>query len=176
MFATNFAGYECRVQIGKYADGAIRLDLVSEEGPIATATAFIGGGLGDGEVAVKTWSENVGMDLALLLAGVIHARCCRQDPLRVRRGASSSAHSGRSQGGGTLVAPQKQRPIFSRWGVFLWWMVRAQLVVCSSTRIAHSGHGRALGSAGSASHAWTLRRLQGLPVCSDNNCATWACV
>lgn len=71
MFATNFAGYECRVQIGKYADGAIRLDLVSEEGPIATATAFIGGGLGDGEVAVKTWSENVGMDLALLLAGVI---------------------------------------------------------------------------------------------------------
>lgn len=73
-----FNNYLCEVVFANYADNentAIQLigvEDTSYQGElIATASVNTSDKLGSGEVAIKTWSENEGIDIALVNAGVI---------------------------------------------------------------------------------------------------------
>jgi hypothetical protein len=64
------------VKISSYAFGGIRISLENKGGELwAVATSYVRGlELGASEVAIKTYSENEGIDKALMDAGVISER------------------------------------------------------------------------------------------------------
>lgn len=86
-----FGRYPCKVVFARYVKNgntAIRLvadapngecGLMDEE-PIATATVNGGNKLDPGLVAIKNYSENTGMDDALIRAGVIESEVVHSDP------------------------------------------------------------------------------------------------
>jgi hypothetical protein len=69
-----FAGYTCKMELGRYPNGNLAIslvDIVSGQ-PVATATKNITGVvLGPGESCIKDYSENEGMVNALRKAGVV---------------------------------------------------------------------------------------------------------
>jgi hypothetical protein len=75
-----FLGEKCLMKFNLYvADASISIELVvwNEEmqfyEPMAHATVCVpGSGLEPDQILVKGWSENTGMELALIDAGVIH--------------------------------------------------------------------------------------------------------
>jgi hypothetical protein len=69
-----FMDWDCVVILAQYMDGgapAILLRDANTGEPIATATTNLGYGPAAGNVMLKTWSENEGIDEALKDAGVL---------------------------------------------------------------------------------------------------------
>lgn len=69
-----FRNWRCRVEEGRYANGRIALQLRDAEDGSSIATASVNlpdEPLGDGEVFVKSYSENEGMLQALESAGIV---------------------------------------------------------------------------------------------------------
>lgn len=74
MTRVRFRDFDCTVQKRYYANGRPALLLVDAEdgSPVATATVNLPDvSLGKNQVAIKDWSENEGMLLALTEAGVV---------------------------------------------------------------------------------------------------------
>ena len=75
-------GTECRVEFHKYANGRVALELIDVDTDERYATATINlpdVALEAGEVAIKDYSENAGVLVALVKAGVV-APPCRNIP------------------------------------------------------------------------------------------------
>jgi len=80
-FMTSFGTQypNCRYTTGRYANGNLALQIENKDGPVCTCSVNPPGtALGDGEIAIKDWSENSGMGNWLKLHGVI----VREDALR----------------------------------------------------------------------------------------------
>jgi hypothetical protein len=72
MTEVKFKSWTCRVQRSKYGNGRTALQLVDDEGPIATATVNLPDKpLGPNEVFIKDYSENTRMLAALEKAGIV---------------------------------------------------------------------------------------------------------
>jgi hypothetical protein len=72
MTEVKFKDWTCSVVKRQYDNGRVALQLVDEEGPVATATVNLPDAeLGKNEVLVKNWSENQGMLDALVAARVV---------------------------------------------------------------------------------------------------------
>ena len=65
-----FKKWECKALISEYTRGGKAIQLVDEEGPVATATIWIDG-LAEDELAIKDYSENEGMLDCLLESGLV---------------------------------------------------------------------------------------------------------
>jgi len=69
-----FRGQNCPIQLTKYAHGNPALLILDEESGQRIAVASVNlprGQVGEGEIAIKDWSENEGMLAALIEAGVV---------------------------------------------------------------------------------------------------------
>lgn len=68
-----FLGETCTVKFKEYDNGRVAIQLLCEDGcPMATATVnFPSVKVGEGNVLIKTYSENEGMMNALIEAGII---------------------------------------------------------------------------------------------------------
>lgn len=68
-----FKKWDCVTRIGWYGNGNLGIELIDEEdgGVVAKATTNTGKVLPDNQVAIKDWTENMGMVEALEEAGVI---------------------------------------------------------------------------------------------------------
>lgn len=69
-----FKDYECFLNIGKYSNGRLALELIDTEDccPVATASVNIpDASLADDEILIKSWSENEGMADLLMNLKVI---------------------------------------------------------------------------------------------------------
>ena len=68
-----FAGYKCHAAVNKFVGGALAIQLydIEDNSPVARATFNPEEPVPKGHVAVKVWSENEGMDKALIDAGII---------------------------------------------------------------------------------------------------------
>jgi hypothetical protein len=72
MIEVKFKEWTCSIIKRQYDNGRVALQLVDEEGPVATATVNLPDApLGKNEVCVKDWSENEGMLRSLVAAGVV---------------------------------------------------------------------------------------------------------
>jgi hypothetical protein len=63
--------YNCAVEVGRYPNGNIRLQLYNHDGLIGTATNQSPEHLGPGEIAVENYGENEGMLSTFIGAGLI---------------------------------------------------------------------------------------------------------
>lgn len=62
----------CDLEFGRYPNGQLAMQLVAEDGePWATATVAVGAFVPEGHVAIKDYSENVGMVESLQEAGIV---------------------------------------------------------------------------------------------------------
>lgn len=59
-------------QVDQYKDGSVRLDLIEDGMPYATATVCLSLPPPEDCIWVKSWSENVGMDHVLFKSGLIN--------------------------------------------------------------------------------------------------------
>lgn len=68
-----FKKWDCVTRIGWYGNGNLGIELIDEKdgGVVAKATTNTGKVLPDNQVAIKDWTENMGMVEALKEAGVI---------------------------------------------------------------------------------------------------------
>lgn len=68
-----FAGYKCHAAVNKFVGGALAIQLydIEDNSPVARATFNPEQPVPKNHVAVKVWSENEGMDKALINAGII---------------------------------------------------------------------------------------------------------
>lgn len=74
MTNVNFLGLASTAQFS-HNNSATQIDLITDDGePLATATVNIGD-LPENLVAIKTYSENEGIDQSLINAGLIEAEC-----------------------------------------------------------------------------------------------------
>jgi hypothetical protein len=72
MTTVQFKEWTCSIVKRQYDNGRVALQLVDDEGPVATATVNLPDAeLGKNEVCVKDWSENQGMLEVLTAAGVV---------------------------------------------------------------------------------------------------------
>lgn len=69
-----FSGFNCVIDIDTYTNGgtAIRLIDADDGMPVATASVWIRG-LDEDEIAIKDYSENVGMLDTLVKSGIVTA-------------------------------------------------------------------------------------------------------
>lgn len=70
MEKVKFKQWECDVLKGKYGNGNIALQLVDDEGVVATATVNIRK-LEHGMAHIKDYAENAGMLVSLAQAGIV---------------------------------------------------------------------------------------------------------
>ena len=73
MTTVRFYGHDCTVHVTRYTQPPnVAIQLRCEDGaPMATASFNPDFLLPEGTVAIKTWSENAGIDALLLEAGII---------------------------------------------------------------------------------------------------------
>jgi hypothetical protein len=71
-FETPYGSYpNCSLDVQRYPNGDLRLQLYNHDGPVGTATTQPPQRLGRGEIAVKDYGENQGMLPALMEAGLV---------------------------------------------------------------------------------------------------------
>ena len=71
-FETPYGSYpHCWLEVQRYPNGDIRLQLYNLDGPVATGTAQLPQRLGTDEIAIKDYGENQGMLSALIESGLV---------------------------------------------------------------------------------------------------------
>ena len=72
-FFADFLDWRCQILTTRYTNGTLALLMVDADDsqPIATPTVNLDGQPRHGGVFIKTWSENEGIDEALIAAGVL---------------------------------------------------------------------------------------------------------
>ena len=71
MATVQFQQWLCEVTFAQYRDGSVAIQLIDDEGPVATATVALDVLPPKGCVWIKDYSENTGMADALIEAKVI---------------------------------------------------------------------------------------------------------
>jgi hypothetical protein len=66
-----FHKWVCNTKLGKYSNGNTAFELWDKEGPIATCTVNLGQKLPPDQAYIKDYSENEGMMLSLVNAGIV---------------------------------------------------------------------------------------------------------
>lgn len=78
MKPVRFLDYDCSITFGRYSNGRLAIQLMTDEGPMATATVNVPeASLPENYVCIKDYSENEGMLSALIEAGVVEQATCR---------------------------------------------------------------------------------------------------
>ena len=81
-FFADFLGWRCQILTARYASGKLALLLVDadDDQPVATATVSLDVQPRHDCVLIKTWSENAGIDEALITAGVLEPGVIARHP------------------------------------------------------------------------------------------------